>query len=133
MPTQPEPVPLAYPPQVSSKELVLRRLLRVPPGPPRANEDQAHRLFSLSIVLSAARCSLSYVILPVIAPLIGSAAGGSPAFGIPLGVVALVFDIRAVRKFWLAEHRWRRPITALYAVIMAMVVGLLLHDILSLT
>lgn len=133
MTSPPEPLPLAYPPQVTSRELLLRRLLRVPVGPPRASEDQAHRLFSISIALSAARCLVTYVGLPVVAPLVGSAAGGSPAVGIPLGIVALVFDVRAVRNFWLAEHRWRRQMTALYALVMAMVTALLIHDILALT
>jgi hypothetical protein len=59
--------------------------------------------------------------------------GYGPKLGIPLAVVALVFDIRAVRRFWLVEHRWRRPITAVYVSVMAMVVGLLVHDIVVVT
>ncbi len=131
-PPAPDRLALSHPPQVSAWEAALRRALRIPPGPPKASYDQAHRQFSLSIGISAARCLLSYIILPVLAPLVGPAAGNTPTLGIALAVVALIFDIRAVRRFWLAEHRWRRPITGLYIVVMAMVVGLLLHDVVTL-
>ena len=128
----PDRLPLAYPAQTPAWETALRRALRVPPGPPKASDDQAHRLFSLSIAISAARCLLSYVVLPILVPLVGPAAGTSPALGIPLAAGALIFDIRAVRRFWLAGHRWRRPITGLYIVVMAMVASLLFADILTL-
>ena len=114
-------------------EAWLRRRLRVPAGRRAADDQQAHRLFSLSIALSASRCLLTYIILPVITPVIGPAAGYGPALGIPLAVVALIFDALAVRRFWIAEHRWRRAITGLYAIVMAMVIGLLIHDIVAAT
>ena len=94
-----------------------------------ATDDEAHRLFSASIAISALRCLLTYIVLPVLVPLIGPTTRNSPAIGIPLSVVALVFDVRAVRRFWLAEHRWRWKITALYALVMVLIVGLLIDDI----
>jgi hypothetical protein len=110
-------------------EPALRRLLQVLPGPPAATDDQAHRLFSASIAISAGRCLLTYIILPVLTPVIGPTTGNHPGVGIPLGLLALVFDVRAVRRFWLADHPWRWKITALYSVVMIMVVGLLIDDI----
>lgn len=107
----------------------MRRLLRVPAGPPTASDDGAHRLFSASIAISALRCLLTYLVLPIFTPLVGPTTGASPTVGIPLSVVALIFDVRAVRRFWLADHRWRWKITALYTVVMIMIVGLLIDDI----
>ena len=131
-PPAPSRLALAYPPQIPAWERALRRALRIPQGPPKVGDDQAERLFSLSIAVSAARCLLSYIVLPVLAPLLGRTAGVGPALGIPLGLLAFIFDIRAVRRFWLAEHRWRRPITGLYIAVMAMVFALLIHDIVTL-
>ena len=34
---------------------------------------------------------------------------------------ALVFDVRAVRRFWLAQHPWRWKVTALYSVVTLMI------------
>ena len=110
----------------------MRRLLHVPAGPPRVSEDSAHRIFSASIVLSAFRCLLSYVFLPIITPILGATAGVGPILGIPIAVVALVFDVRGIRRFWLVDHRYRWAITALYVAVMGMVSYLLVHDIVHL-
>lgn len=125
----PIPQPGVVPPPASAAEAVIRKVLRVPAGPPKASDDAANRLFSASILLSALRCLFTYVVVPVLVPLVGPAVGNSPGIGIPLSVVALVFDVRAVRRFWLANHPWRWRMTALYAVLMVMVAALAVIDV----
>ena len=107
----------------------MRRLLRIPDGPSSVNEAAAHRLFSTSILLSALRCLLSYVVFPIVTPLLGAATGVMPAIGLPIGIIALVFDVRGIRRFWLANHRYRWAITALYSVVMVLVLALVIGDI----
>jgi hypothetical protein len=117
-------------------EPVVRRLLLVPEKRPRTTEGEgggageaaAHRMFNVSIALSGLRCILGYVILPVVTPALGAAARVGPVIGIPIAVVALVFDVIAVRRFWVASHRWRWGISAIYVVVMAMVLALLIRD-----
>ena len=113
-------------------EPVVRRLLLVPEKRDRkadkASEASAQRLFNVSMALSGLRCLLSYVLLPVVTPALGAAASVGPAIGVPIAVVALVFDVKAVRRFWVANHRWRWGISAVYLVVMAMVLGLLVSD-----
>ncbi len=106
----------------------MRRLLRVPERKAATNDD-AQRLFGTSILISALRCVLSYVVFPVLTPVLGTAAGVGPAIGIPIAVLALVFDVRGTRRFWLANHRWRWPITFVYVAVMALVTVLLVGDI----
>jgi hypothetical protein len=103
-----------------------RRVLRVrdPEG-----EPEVHNVFSSSIALSATRCLLSYIILPVLAPWLGALPLIGPAIGVPIGVLALVFDVRAIRRFFQADHRWRWVAAALYLVIMVMVAALVARDI----
>jgi hypothetical protein len=103
-----------------------RQVLRVrdPVG-----EPEVHNVFSSSIALSATRCLLSYIILPVLAPWLGTLPLIGPAIGVPIGVLALVFDVRAIRRFFQADHRWRWVAAALYVVIMIMVTALVVRDI----
>ncbi len=114
----------------STADVTMRRLLRVPDGrDPEVREQDVHRLFSGSMLLSALRCLLSYVIFPIAAPAIGAAGGVGPAIGIPIALVALYFDARGVRRFWLADHKYRWAITGIYVAVMILVAVLLGENI----
>jgi hypothetical protein len=120
----------------SRAETVMCRLLAVPNqnGCPAGNDGDSttYRIFHTSIVLSALRCLLSYVVFPIVTPLVGAATRIGPAFGLPVAVLALVFDVIGLRRFWLSNHRWKWPMTALYAGVMGLVLALLVGDVLSL-
>jgi hypothetical protein len=107
----------------------MRRLLFIPDQPRRVRERDVQRLFSTSIMISAIRCVLSYIVFPILAPTLGAITRVGAFIGIPVGIVALVFDIRAVRRFWLANHKYRWPFTAVYAVVIVMVMALFARDI----
>jgi len=92
-----------------------------------------HRLFSTGILLSALRCLLTYVLLPIVAPLLGAAAGVAPAIGLPLAVVALGFDVAGMRRFFVANHKSRWAMSAIYLAVMGLVVALMVIDIVDLT
>ena len=127
---------------VSEPGLLLRmepfvcRVLRVAPGAAvgpvfvsRRQDEVTHRLFNLSITLSAVRCLLSYVFLPVVLPAVGGVTRVPPAVGLPIGVLALVFDVLALRRFWSSRHRWRWPVTGIYVCVMGLVLTLLVGDV----
>lgn len=115
--------------QRSAPDVAVRRLLRLPDERPARADEAAHRLFSTSMLISAARCLLGYVVLPILTPALGAAAGVAPYIGIPLGIVALVFDVRGIRRFFVADHKWRWPITAIYLSVMVLVMILLVRDV----
>jgi len=116
-------------PERSKADQTMRRLLRVPDDRAPIDESETHRIFSASIFLSALRCLLSYIVLPVVLPAIGLARGVGPWIGIPIGLLALVFDYRGIRRFWLADHRQRWAFSAIYAVVGVMVFTLVVVDI----
>lgn len=117
---------------------MVRRLLVVPDPQPytaparRRADTSAHRLFNLSMALSGLRCLLGYVVLPIVTPALGAAARVGPMIGIPIAVVALVFDVAAVRRFWVADHPWRWTVSLVYVVVMSLVLALLVRDIVHL-
>lgn len=125
--------------QVASKEAhpradaVMRRLLFVPEGPVTVGESSAHRIFNVSIGLSALRCLLSYVVFPIVTPLVGAATSVGPAIGLPIAVLALFFDVIGIRRFWLSNHRWRWVMTVIYVLVMGLVTSLLVGDIIKLS
>jgi len=118
-------------PKRTRADFVVCRLLCVPTEQ-KVGEDEVYSLFSGSILLSALRCLLTYVFLPILTPVLGIAAGVGPVIGIPLSIVALYFDVRGMRRFWLANHRWRWYISGIYLAVMVLVAMLLVFDVLQL-
>lgn len=116
----------------SGAETAICRLLCVPTTPAKVPERDVQRMFGTGIVLSALRCLLTYVVLPLLGPVLGLTGGVGPAIGLPLAVVALVFDVIGVRRFWVANHRSRWSATAVYAGVMALVLALMAIDIVQL-
>jgi hypothetical protein len=120
-------------PSLPRAELVMRRILFVPDGPVTVGERSAHRIFNVSIAISALRCLLSYVVFPIVTPLLGAATNVGPSIGLPIAVIALFFDVLGIRRFWLAGHRWRWLMTGIYVLVMALVTSLLIGDIIKLS
>jgi hypothetical protein len=116
-------------PTRSRADEAMRRLLRIPEQQAPIDETETHRIFSASILLSALRCLLSYIVLPIVLPAIGLARGVGPVISIPIGLLALTFDYLGIRRFWLADHHQRWAFSALYAVVGGMVLVLLIVDI----
>ncbi len=112
-------------------DTAVRRLLRIPEGQ-TASERAAQRAFSTSVLVSATRCTLTYLVLPFLLPALGLAAGVGPAIGIPVGLVAIASNVATIRRFWAADHRWRWAYTALALTVIALLLVLLAEDIASL-
>lgn len=113
----------------SPADLRMRRLLRLPTDAPTASEASARKLVETSLLISMARCLLTYVALPFVFPLLGIAAGVTPVVGMAVGVVAIVANGASVRRFWRADHRYRWHYTALASVIIAALVWLIVADV----
>lgn len=92
------------------------------PAKSRPSEAAARRAFSTSMLVSATRCLLTYIVLPFVAPLIGIGADVGPGLGIAIGGVAVVSNCLTIRRFHAAQHRWRWGYTA---IAVCVIVGLL--------
>jgi hypothetical protein len=112
-------------------DVAVRRLLRIPEGQP-ATETAAQRAFSTSVLVSATRCLLTYLVLPVLLPALGVAAGVGPAIGLPVGAIAIASNVATIRRFWAADHRWRWAYTALSLTVIALLIVLMVEDVTSL-
>ena len=95
----------------------------------QSDSVEATRGFSRSILVSGIRCLLTYVILPFVTPLIGLAPGVGPVVGLIVGVVAIAANLFSIRRFWRADHPWKKPITALHVGVIVLLLVLLYLDI----
>ena len=113
----------------SNADLIARRILRIPETGPRVSAAKAQSAFQKSMLISATRCTLTYVVFPFLAPAIGFATGVGPWIGLLIGTVAIVCDVFTVRRFFVADHKWRWPFTAIASSIIVLLAVLLVQDI----
>jgi hypothetical protein len=100
-----------------------------PSGSPADEQNEAARLFSLSIVISGTRCLLTYVVFPWILPVLGIAGGVGPAVGVLVGVVAIAFNLLSIRRWRASRHAWRVPLMTLNSVVIVFLLVLVALDV----
>lgn len=93
------------------------------------DQNEAARLFSLSIVISGTRCLLTYIVFPWILPLLGIAGGVGPAVGVAVGVVAIFFNVLSIRRWRGSTHAARIPLMTLNSVVIVFLLVLVAIDV----
>ncbi len=75
--------------------------------PPEAQVRAGDRLFGGSLAFVALRCTLRYIVLPFLLPLVGLASALSAAIALAIDAVALTTIALNVRRLWRTNWRWR--------------------------
>jgi hypothetical protein len=119
-------------PRRSKADMLVRRLLFVRERPTRPSSRSAETAFQRSMLISATRCTLTYIVFPFVLPAFGVATSVGPALGLTIGSLALVCDVFAIRRFFAADHRWRWHFTIVALCVMALLTVLLLEDVVNL-
>lgn len=115
--------------RMSTADRIAHRLLRIPPRPAEITDAQAYSAFQRSMLISALRCTLTYVVFPFVLPAVGFATGVGPIVGLIIGLVAIVCDVFSIRRFHIVGHRWRWPFTAVASGIITLLLVLMVQDI----
>ncbi|GAA4283813.1 hypothetical protein GCM10022261_13440 [Brevibacterium daeguense] len=90
---------------------LMRRILGVRSLDLRSGEG-AHRTFRISVVISALRCLITYVAIPVLVPILSLAGWVAAPVGIALCAIAAINGVISLRRFWRADHSHRWTYTA---------------------
>ena len=114
--------------QYSSAERFMRKLLRVDQSAPATAAD-ARKALQTSVLVSAIRCILTYIVLPFVLPFLGLAAGVGPLIGAAIGIIAAVCIVSSMRRFWRSNHSARWGYTAFGAIMLTFLVAMSIRDI----
>lgn len=108
----------------------MRKMLRVTATDSSATaERDAHRGFRTSMIVSGVRCLITYLLVPILVPIIGFAGILAAPIGIALCVIAAVNGIYSVRRFWVSNHRARWMYTGFIAFIFVVLAIAMVTDI----
>lgn len=107
----------------------MRLLLRV-----RGDADPdailgAQRAMTNSILVSAVRCTITYLLVPVLTPIVGVLDLVAAPLSLVLCGLAFVMSTRSLRRFWRADHAKRWHYTALVAVVWAFLAVAVVRDV----
>lgn len=94
----------------------MRQLLGVSAIDLRSGEG-AHHTFRISVVISALRCVITYVAVPVLVPILSLSGWVAAPIGLALCAVAAVTGVVSLRRFWRADHSHRWTYTVFIAVV----------------
>ncbi|MGB3735300.1 MAG: hypothetical protein WA964_10125 [Ilumatobacter sp.] len=111
----------------SSADRFMRRLLRLS-NAPKLSAAQARSAFQKSLVWTAARCLLMYIVFPFVLPPLGIALGVGPAIGIVIGLLAMVSIVYSIRRFWRADHSKRWHYTVFGSLIIVFLIWATIAD-----
>ncbi len=77
-------------------------------------------MFGASLLVSTVRCLLTYVVLPVLKPVVDLSGGVGPVLGLVLGAVSATAIVFSMRRFVAAHHRWRWGYIAIGSAILVL-------------
>ena len=92
-------------------------------------ETDAQNGFSKSILISGVRCLLTYIVLPFVAPFLHLSNSVGPWLGLLVGAVAIVANVFSIRRFWAADHKWKKQVTVLHVAVIALLLVLAARDL----
>lgn len=116
---------------LTAADAFMLRLLRVQTG--AATGRAAENAFGTSILLSTVRCLLTYVVLPLLKPVIDLSGGVGPALGLFIGAVSAIAIVASMRRFWAATHRWRWAYTGVGGAILVLLTVQAAGDVIALS
>lgn len=105
----------------------MRRLLGVK-AVDRASGEGAHRYFRTSVVISGIRCLITYLVIPVVVPLLALGGWVAAPIGIALCIIAVVNGIVSLKRFWGSDHPRRWMYTVFMAVVFVILAVALIAD-----
>lgn len=115
--------------QRSRADQIARRVLRIRERPEGVTQKAALKAFEKSMLISAIRCTLTYVVFPFVLPALSFAKGVGPVLGIAIGSVAMVCDVFTIRRFFAVDHKWRWHFSAIALCVIGLLSVLLVQDI----
>lgn len=98
----------------------MRQLLRVGDVVDKSAIFGARRSTTAAIVVSGIRCTLTYLLIPLLAPFVGILDTFDAPISIVLSATAMAMGIAGVRRFWIADHRSRWAYTVFIGVVLVL-------------
>lgn len=117
-------------PQYTASDRFMRKLLVITDKRADPNATaKAHKAFRTSLVVTAIRCLITYLAVPILIPVLALSGQIAAPISIALCLFAIVNGVISVRRFWQAHHSKRWMYTAFMGLVMVVLVLAIVIDI----
>ena len=116
-------------PERTRGDRFMRRLLRLGDVVDKAAIFGARRSTTMAIVVSGVRCTITYLLIPLLAPFVALIETFGAPISVALSLFAMAMGIGGVRRFWSADHRARWYYTTFIGVILVMLGVAIVMDV----
>ena len=106
----------------------MRRLLRVGELD-RRSSLAAHQAFRTSVIVSGVRCLITYILVPILVPILSLSGWVAAPIGIALCIYAVINGVISLRRFWGSDHPKRWMYTFFMFVVFAILAIALVSDL----
>ena len=113
----------------SHPDMIVRQILRIREQPTDVSSRQAVRAFRKSMIISTIRCSLTYLVFPFVLPALGLVTNTGVIISIAIGALAMTCDVFSIRRFFVADHKWRWHFSTVAFFVICMLGVLLVKDV----
>lgn len=103
----------------------------VPSSANSSTSRSAERAFSVSMTVSGVRCFLTYLVFPLLLPVLNVAGWVGPGLGLAVGATALGCNMLSIRRFWRANHRYKWPIVTMNCCVIILLTVMMIDDLLQ--
>jgi hypothetical protein len=107
----------------------MRRLLRIEGDAEPGVILGAQRAMTNSILVSAIRCTITYLLVPVLTPIVGVLDLVDAPLSLVLCGLAFFMSSRSLRRFWRADHAKRWHYTALIVLVWTFLAVAVVRDV----
>ncbi|MGI8516944.1 MAG: hypothetical protein ACR2ME_01180 [Acidimicrobiia bacterium] len=107
-------------PERPTADRFIRRLLYIGEVVDKDAIIGARRATTTAIVVSGIRCTITYLLIPILAPFVGLLGSLGAPLSIALSSFAMMMGIAGVRRFWIADHPARWSYTTFIGVVLAL-------------
>lgn len=115
----------------AAAERFIRKLLRIGDVVDKNAIMGARRSTTAALALSGIRCTITYLLIPAVTPIIGLFETIGAPLSIALSSIAIVMGLSGVRRFWIADHRARWAYTNFIGVVLVLLSIGIVFDLLT--
>ncbi|MCC6804127.1 MAG: hypothetical protein IT319_14700 [Anaerolineae bacterium] len=91
--------------------------------------ERAQNAMKFSLIFSGVRCTLQYVVLPVVLPIFGIAGAVAVPFLLVINVLAIVSILYSVRRFWQINYKYKWHYLGFSVVMLVILASFIASDL----